>query len=68
MERTETQEISVVNGTAKTPSFESINEIFAIRGAPVHTTPQPNRPTHAASRELAHEEELQRFLKGMPDD
>lgn len=68
VERQETQEISVVNGTAKTPSFESINEIFAIQGAPVHTTSQPNRPTHATSRALANEEELQRFLKGMPDD
>lgn len=43
-ERTETQEVSVVNGTAKTPSFESISEIFAIQtpaaGAPSDINPQ----------------------------
>lgn len=63
-ERSVDQEISVVNGSAKTPSFDSINEIFAIRGAPIHAPVETNRPSKA----LAREAELEQFLKGMPDD
>src|SRR3546814_6340512 len=34
VERSESQEISVTNGTARMPSFESINAIFGVRGNP----------------------------------
>lgn len=80
-ERTETQEVSVVNGTAKTPSFESINEIFAIRGQPAEYAPAPKtdnpgstngqlnpRTMPVSSRAISNQTELERFLAGMPDD
>lgn len=81
VERSETQEVSVVNGTAKTPSFESINEIFAIRGNPAAHAPAPkthdgtpmtngqlNPPVPKASRAISNQTELERFLAGMPDE
>ena len=85
VERKETQEVSVVNGTAKTPSFESINEIFAIRGQPANHGEALNsphitravsngqlnpatRPTNQPARQLTNESELERFMRGMPDE
>lgn len=81
-ERSETQEVSVVNGSAKTPSFESINQIFAIRGAqpthePARAAVTPNSPDMAAilamgagatSRAISNQTELEQFLAGMPDE
>lgn len=83
VERSETHEVSVINGTAKTPSFESINEIFAIRGAPAAHAPAPpvvpqspvpeeimklGLPRGATSRTISNQTELERFLSGMPDE
>lgn len=74
VERSLSQEVSVVNGTAKTPSFESINEIFSIRERqPVHapapqTNGQLNPPVPRMSRPISNQTELENFLAGMPDD
>jgi hypothetical protein len=71
MERSATQEVSVVNGTAKTPSFESINEIFTIRtNAPVHAVSPTVTPADQmmTRRSVSNQSELEAFLKGMPDE
>src|SRR3546814_21029085 len=58
VERSESQEIRVTNGTARMPSFESINAIFGVRGTP----PQGGTP------KVKVMEEVERFLQGMPSD
>ncbi len=76
VERSESHEVSVVNGTAKTPSFESINQIFAIRGPaaeyPLPTTAEgPDSPKPQLihdKRAISNQTELERFLAGMPDE
>ena len=71
-ERSETQEVSVVNGSAKMPSFDSINQIFAIRGQQAEYAPAP--PTGQAAtqpqsrRAISNQTELEKFLSGMPDE
>lgn len=58
MERSETQEISVVNGSAKMPSFESINQIFNVHGS----------PTQGLAPKVEVMDEVERFLKDIPKD
>lgn len=57
-ERSETQEISVINGTARMPSFESINKIFNVHGSPI----EPKRES------IPVMDEVERFLQGIPKD
>src|SRR3546814_4355918 len=58
VERSESQEISVTNGTARMPSFESINAIFGVRG----------NPTQGVTPKVKVMDEVERFLQGMPSD
>lgn len=71
LERSTTQEVSVVNGTAKTPTFESINEIFTIRtNPPAHAVTRTVTPADQlmTRRSVSNQSELEAFLKGMPDE
>lgn len=58
VERSETQEISVVNGSAKMPSFESISQIFGVHG----------NPTAGVNPKVPVMDEVERFLKDIPRD
>src|SRR3546814_11274518 len=53
-ERSESQEISVTNGTARMPSFESINAIFGVR----------DNPTQGVTPKVKVMDEVERFLQG----
>lgn len=57
-ERSETQEISVINGTARMPSFESINKIFNVHGSPIESKREAPPVM----------DEVERFLQGIPKD
>lgn len=57
IERTEVQQISVINGTAKTPDFDTISQTFGI-GASKESLPR------SATNEGM--DELERFMSGMP--
>src|SRR3546814_16118737 len=54
VERSESPEISVTNGTARMPSFESINANFGVRG----------NPTQAVTPKVKAMDGDERFLKG----
>lgn len=59
VERTEIQQISVVDGSAKTPSFDKISESFGLGKL------QESSPVVINARDPS--DELERFLSTMPD-
>src|SRR3546814_8937968 len=63
VERSESQEISVTNGTARMPSFESINAIFGVRGNPTQGVTPKVKVMDEVERSEEHTSELKSLMR-----